>query len=80
MALAIEPMIAMGHYEVYVTDDGWTVKMSDKAWAAHVEDTIVITHGDPKILTRPLDVNLGRKDSRSKKIFGSQAQPLGELG
>ena len=52
MTLAIEPMITMGHYDVYVTSDGWTVKTKDKSLAAHVEDTIAITQGDPKILTR----------------------------
>jgi methionyl aminopeptidase len=52
MAFALEPMITMGHYDVYVMHDGWTVKTSDKSLAAHVEDTIVITDGEPKILTR----------------------------
>ena len=52
MTFAIEPMITMGKYDVYVTADGWTVKTKDKSLAAHVEDTIAITHGDPKILTR----------------------------
>jgi len=52
MALAIEPMLTMGHYDVYVTDDGWTVKTEDKSIAAHVEDTIVITEVGPKNITR----------------------------
>ncbi len=52
MALAIEPMITMGHYDVYVTNDGWTVKTKDNSLAAHVEDTVVITEDAPKILTR----------------------------
>lgn len=52
MAFAIEPMITMGDYKVYVSNDGWTVKTVDKSWAAHVEDTVVITQGEPKILTR----------------------------
>ncbi len=53
MTFAIEPMITAGKYDVYVTDDGWTVKTMDKSLAAHVEDTIVITQDGPKILTRP---------------------------
>ncbi|MFC1845746.1 type I methionyl aminopeptidase [Candidatus Dependentiae bacterium] len=53
MVIAIEPMITMGGYEVFVMDDGWTVKTRDKSLAAHVEDTVVVTGGDPKILTRP---------------------------
>jgi methionyl aminopeptidase len=52
MTLAIEPMITEGCYEVYVTEDGWTVKTEDKKLAAHVEDTIVITQNGPKVLTR----------------------------
>lgn len=52
MTFAIEPMITMGNYEVFVEDDGWTVKTADKSLAAHVEDTIVITENEPKILTR----------------------------
>lgn len=52
MTFALEPMITQGNYKVYVADDGWTVKTSDKSLAAHVEDTVVITHDEPKVLTR----------------------------
>lgn len=52
MTLAIEPMITEGGYEVYVTEDGWTVRTEDKKLSAHVEDTVVITLNGPKILTR----------------------------
>jgi methionyl aminopeptidase len=52
MALAIEPMITMGSYKVYVAEDGWTVKTVDASWAAHVEDTVIITAGDPKVITK----------------------------
>ncbi len=52
MTFAIEPMITLGAHDVYVTEDGWTVKTMDKSLAAHVEDTIVVTDGEPKILTR----------------------------
>lgn len=52
MTFALEPMITQGKYQVYVSDDGWTVKTKDKSLAAHVEDTIVITQNGPKILTR----------------------------
>ena len=51
MTFAIEPMITAGKYPVYVTDDGWTVKTVDHSLAAHVEDTIAITHAGPIILT-----------------------------
>jgi len=52
MTFAIEPMITEKHYDVYVEDDGWTVKTVDKGWAAHVEDTILITDNGPVFLTR----------------------------
>lgn len=52
MTFAIEPMITLGKYEVYITEDGWTVKTEDSSLAAHVEDTILITDNGPKVLTR----------------------------
>jgi methionyl aminopeptidase len=52
MALAIEPMITMGSYDLFVDSDGWTAKTVDHSWAMHIEDTIVITNGEPLILTR----------------------------
>ena len=52
MTFALEPMITQGKFDVYITEDGWTVKTVDKSLAAHVEDTIVITDNEPKILTR----------------------------
>jgi len=55
MAFALEPMATMGSYEVYITDDGWTVKTVDKSLAVHVEDTVVVTDGEPRILTRKIN-------------------------
>lgn len=52
MALAIEPMINIGDWEVKVLADKWTVVTADGSLSAHYEDTIVITDGDPLILTR----------------------------
>jgi len=52
MVIAIEPMITKGGYEVFVEQDGWTVKTDDGSLAAHVEDTVAITYEGPKILTR----------------------------
>lgn len=52
MALAIEPMITQGKYDVYVDRDGWTVKTVDRSLAAHVEDTVFITDHGPVITTR----------------------------
>ena len=52
MTFAIEPMITCGDYAVYIARDGWTVKTKDKSYAAHVEDTVLITESGPKVLTR----------------------------
>ncbi len=52
MAFAIEPMITLGSYKVYVDSDGWTVKTVDKSLAAHIEDTIIIMENGPHIITR----------------------------
>lgn len=52
MVLAIEPMIATGTYEVNVLKDGWTAVTKDGGFAAHYENTIVITDGDPILLTK----------------------------
>lgn len=52
MTFAIEPMITMGKFDVYIAPDGWTVKTVDKSLAAHVEDTIAITEQGPYVLTR----------------------------
>ncbi len=51
MTFAIEPMITAGKYDVYVANDGWTVKTVDRSLAAHVEDTIAITSAGPVVLT-----------------------------
>ena len=53
MTLAIEPMITMGDYAVSVLDDDWTVVTDDNSLAAHYENTVLITDGDPEILTLP---------------------------
>ncbi len=51
MCLAIEPMVTAGTYEVEVLDDGWTAVTRDGKNAAHYENTICITDGEPEILT-----------------------------
>jgi methionyl aminopeptidase len=52
MALAIEPMVTMGSWEVRVLDDGWTAVTADGSLAAHFEDTIAVTEDGPEVLTR----------------------------
>lgn len=51
MTLAIEPMINMGRADVEWLDDDWTVVAEDGLPSAHYENTILITDGEPEILT-----------------------------
>ncbi|MCH5276173.1 MAG: type I methionyl aminopeptidase [Lachnospiraceae bacterium] len=51
MTLAVEPMINMGRADVEWLDDGWTVVTADGSLSAHYENTILITDGEPEILT-----------------------------
>ncbi len=51
MILAVEPMVCMGNYKTKVLGDKWTVVMADKKLCSHYENTILITEGEPKILT-----------------------------
>lgn len=51
MTLAIEPMINMGSFEVDWLDDDWTVIARDHSLSAHYENTVLITEGEPKLLT-----------------------------
>ena len=51
MTLAIEPMINMGRADVDWMDDDWTVVAQDRLPSAHYENTILITDGEPEILT-----------------------------
>lgn len=51
MTLAIEPMINMGRGDVVWQDDDWTVVTDDGSLSAHYENTILITEGEPEILS-----------------------------
>ncbi len=51
MTLAVEPMINMGGWKVEWLDDDWTVVTKDGSLSAHYENTILITDGEPEILT-----------------------------
>lgn len=51
MVLAIEPMFNLGTSDVVFHDDGYTVTTADNMVSAHVEHTILITDGEPEILT-----------------------------
>ena len=51
MTLAIEPMVNAGVPDVRVLKDGWTVLTADGKLSAHYENTVLITDGEPEILT-----------------------------
>lgn len=51
MTLAIEPMVNMGRADVEWLDDDWTVVTQDGSLSAHYENTVLITDGEPEILT-----------------------------
>ncbi len=51
MTLAVEPMVNAGGWQVKVLKDGWTVKTADGSLSAHYENTILITDGEPELLT-----------------------------
>ena len=55
MTLAIEPMITAGGHEVDWLDDDWTVVTRDGSLSAHYENTILITEGEPRILSLTCD-------------------------
>jgi methionyl aminopeptidase len=53
MCLAIEPMINLGSAHVDMLDDGWTAVTRDRKPSAHFEHTVLVTNGEPEILTIP---------------------------
>lgn len=58
MTLAIEPMINKGNYEVEWLDDDWTVVTADGERSAHYENTVLITEGEPEILSTAEGIEL----------------------
>ncbi|MCW5554074.1 MAG: type I methionyl aminopeptidase [Verrucomicrobiae bacterium] len=53
MTIAIEPMVNSGRAHVKILNDGWTVVTQDGSLSAHFEHTVLITEGEPEILTWP---------------------------
>jgi methionyl aminopeptidase len=51
MTIAIEPMVNAGRPEIKILKDGWTVVTQDGSLSAHFEHTVLITDGEPEILT-----------------------------
>lgn len=58
MTIAIEPMINIGDYEVDWEDDEWTVVTRDGSRSAHYENTVLITEGEPEILSSAEGIEL----------------------
>lgn len=56
MTIAIEPMVIMGDRHIIVLDDDWTVVTADGSLSAHYENTVLITDGEPEILTMAEDL------------------------
>ena len=52
MVLAVEPMISAGADVTRTDRDGWTVRTVDGSLTAQFENTILITEGTPRVLTR----------------------------
>ncbi len=53
MTIAVEPMVNAGTANIRQMPDGWTVKTADGKYAAHYENTVLITSGEPELLTVP---------------------------
>lgn len=51
MTIAIEPMITAGGPDVFLMEDGWTIRTADGSMSAHFEHTVAITGDGPRILT-----------------------------
>lgn len=64
MVLAVEPMVNMGSEKIKILDDGWTVVSLDRLPSAHFEHTVLITDGEPEILT------LGIEDNQQRSFNG----------
>lgn len=58
MTIAVEPMINIGSYEVRWLPDDWTVVTVDGKKSAHYENTILITEGEPEILSKAEGIDL----------------------
>ncbi len=56
MTIAVEPMVNAGGWEIRLLPDGWTVLTADGSLSAHYENSILITDGEPEILTMSDDL------------------------
>ena len=53
MTIALEPMVTIGPPDLYVKEDRWTVATVDGGLCAHFEHTVLVTGGEPEVLTLP---------------------------
>jgi len=67
MTLAIEPMIALGGWEVEVLEDGWTAVTKDRSLSAHYEHTVALTEAGPEILSAPAPESSGKPAALDKE-------------
>jgi methionyl aminopeptidase len=51
MTIAIEPMVNAGGANIKILKDGWTVVTQDGSLSAHFEHSVLVTDGEPEILT-----------------------------
>lgn len=58
MAFCVEPMISSGRRDIALLDDDWTVITRDRKYAAHYENTIIITENGPEIITLTEEKNV----------------------
>lgn len=65
MTIAIEPMVNLGSHQVRMLSDGWTVRALDGSPSAHFEHTVLVTNGEPEILTCPKNMPSMLKDQLS---------------
>ena len=56
MTFAVEPMINRGKKEIWILDDGWTCVTRDGMNSAHYENTLLITEGEPELLSYNKDL------------------------
>lgn len=58
MALAIEPMLNVGDWRIRTLPDGWTVVTEDGSLSCHFEHTVLVTDGEPEVLTWPKKIKM----------------------
>jgi len=68
MVLAIEPMIAIGNWEVEILSDNWTAVTKDRSLSAHYEHTVALTQNGVEILSLPEDENYHEYVKESRHV------------